>query len=208
MQAGTAEGPRERMMVVNSGIPVYRFNFWTGEEYFLQLSLEAGAADITRLKGGPVTINHERDVRSTIGVIEDAFLEDGVLKARARFAETPDVEEVWQKIATGILRQVSVEANIAHTTKAKEKHEGLALYLADQWTPEAVSVVPVGADRNAILMNSCDFEAGAMRETVRAAVCEVFEQSGTARELGKVLRELRFMARNVRRISAAERKDQ
>lgn len=168
---------RVRQMTVNTGVPVYRFNFWSGEEYYLQLSLDSGAVDYERLRNGPVTINHDRSVESVVGVVEDVWL-DGALKARARFSETPSAEETWQKMEEGILRQVSVEAAIDQLEKQKEKFEGLPLYKATKWSAEAVSIVPVGADRGATLMSSVEFDAAGTREAMRGVVRQMLTEAG------------------------------
>jgi hypothetical protein len=187
---GGKTGERRRDMVIYSGTPVYRFNFWTGEEYYLQLGTGDGEIDIDRLTNAPLTLDHVRSVETTVGVFEKAWLEDGKLMGTARFAETPDVEDVWQKVEQGILRNVSVEASFGKVDKAKEKYEGLTMYRASKWTPEAVSLVAVGADRNAVLMANMDFDASAVREMMRAAAREELDSAGVAREIQEVRREL------------------
>lgn len=189
MQAA-ASGERRRDMVIYSGTPVYRFNFWTGEEYYLQLGTGEGEVDIERLNNAPLTLDHVRSVEATVGVFERAWLDDGKLMGTARFAETPDVADVWAKIEQGILRNVSVEASFDKVEKAKEKHEGLALYRAPKWTPEAVSLVAVGADRNAVLMANMDFDAAAVRDMMRAAARDEMDSAGVAREIQNLRREL------------------
>lgn len=175
LSAAEGQPGRVREMIVNSGEPVYRFNMWTGEEYFLRLSLQPEHVDFSRLVNGPLTINHDRSVESTVGVIERAWMEGAVLKASARFSEAESANEIWQKVEEGILKQVSVEANIAQTTKQKEKFDGLPLYVATKWSAEAVSIVPVGADRNAVLM-SADNDPAALREMLKAAVAEALAE--------------------------------
>ena len=114
------DGALVREMIVNSGEPVYRYNFWTGEEYFLKLSMDPAHVDFGRLVNGPLTVNHDRTVESTVGVIESAWL-DGVLKARARFSMADSAEDIRQKVLDGTLRNVSVEAAVNHLEKQKEK---------------------------------------------------------------------------------------
>ena len=161
-------GSRRRDMVIYSGAPVYRFNFWTGEEYYIVLGTGAGEVDIDRLKNAPLTLNHDRSIDATVGVFERAWLDGGRLLGTARFAETPDVEGVWQKVEQGIIRNVSVEASFTgKAEKTKDKIDGLPVYRVPRWTPEAVSLVAVGADRHAVLMHSVDFDGEALREMVR-----------------------------------------
>ena len=187
---GANGGERRRDLVIYSGTPVYRFNFWTGEEYYLQLGTGDGEVDIERLNNAPLTLDHVRSVETTVGVFEKAWLSDGKLMGTARFAETPDVDDIWAKVEQGILRNVSVEASFGRVDKAKEKYEGLALYRAPKWTPEAVSLVAVGADRNAVLMANMDFDAAAVREMMRAAAREEMDSAGVAREIQELRREL------------------
>jgi hypothetical protein len=197
--ASEQDAGRVRTMTVNSGVPVYRFNMWTGEEYYLQLGMGADQIDISRLAGAPLLKDHNRSVDSVIGSVRAPRLDGGILKAEAHFSTTPDVETIWAKVQDGTLRNVSVEAAVSHREKLKEKLDGLPVYLATKWEPEAVALVPVGADRNAALM-SADFGPDDFRAEVKGIINQVLAEAGFACALEDVKRELhRIILRIARR---------
>lgn len=172
---------RVRTLQIYTGTPVYRFDFWTGKEWFLRLSMEPGSVDLGRLDRAPVLKDHNRATDSVVGALENPRLENGVLLADARFSETESTAEVWQKIQEGVLRNVSVEASIAKQEKTSDKIDGLPVYLATKWEPEAVALVAVGADRHAQIMSA--FDPQDAHEQVLAAVrAAVDEQLAPMRE--------------------------
>lgn len=74
-----------------------------------RIVVEEGAIDLEFLKAsGSVLDSHNAwSTSSVIGSVQDAWVQDGVGYARIRFASTEDVEITWQKVAQGILRNVS-----------------------------------------------------------------------------------------------------
>lgn len=187
------DGALVREMIVASGEPVYRYNFWTGEEYFLKLSMSPEHVDFARLVNGPLTVNHDRSVEATVGVIEAAWL-DGGIKARARFSTAASAEDIRQKVIDGTLRNVSIEAFVSRLEKQKDKFEGLSLYVATKWEAQAVSIVPVGADRNATLMAAVDFDSEGAREMLRGLVSQALEDAEVRTRLETMQRELRVIS--------------
>jgi len=149
-------GARVRDMVVYSETPVYRFDWWTGKEFMLTLSMDKSAVDLNRLANAPLLADHYRSVDSQVGVLEKAWIDNRKLMATARFADTPGTSETWAKVEQGIIRNVSVEASINQTKDITKKGDQIQSLLAIDWTPEAVALVPVGADPNATLLSSED----------------------------------------------------
>lgn len=140
--------PTKTEMLIYSGTPVYRFDWMTGQEYMLQLSLDAKHVDMGRmLAGAPITIDHWRDTSATVGAVENPRLSPEGLIAEARRFEEGEAAEVWAKVDSGVLRALSVEAYIKEREDVTPKGvKGMRQFLATSWEPQAVSIVAVGAD--------------------------------------------------------------
>lgn len=149
---------RTGSMVVYSGAPVYQYDFWSDAEFMLTLSLDPAHADLSRMKGAPLLKDHRRTIDTQVGVIESAVISGGKLMALYKFADTPGVEETWQKLEQKILRQVSVEAAVNQTKDTTKKGDPIRSLLAIDWQPRAVALVPVGADPGAVLMEEAERE--------------------------------------------------
>ncbi len=103
------------------------------------------SVNLGRLRnGGAVLWNHDPD--QLIGVVEKASIDDDRRgRAVVRFADTPDAENVWQKVRQGIARQISVGYRIDKLEKESEDETG-PTYRVTKWTPHEVSFVSIGAD--------------------------------------------------------------
>lgn len=152
-RAAEQAAARVKQMVVYSGAPVYRFDWWSGEEYMLTLSTEPAHINLKRMKNAPVLADHYRSVDRTVGVVEDVWLDGKKLMAETRFAQTDDVADVWAKVESGIIRNVSVEAAVFQTKDTSKKGDKMRSLLAIDWEPQAVALVPVGADPGAQLLS-------------------------------------------------------
>jgi hypothetical protein len=141
---------RRRDVVFYSGAKVERFDWWTGEMY--DLSFDMDGADLSALRGGAPVLNGHSSASASdvIGVIEGANKRSGKYVAALRFSDRPEVDGIWQDIEDGILNAVSMGVGIKKLIlveddkKAKRKH-----YMASEWKPFEVSVVPIGADPGA-----------------------------------------------------------
>ena len=81
---------------------------WDGS-YFEELSMDPASVRMDRLTSGnaPLLNAHSAwDNSSVIGVVESARIENGQGIATVRFADTPDVADIWRKVETGILKNV------------------------------------------------------------------------------------------------------
>lgn len=141
-------------MVWSSGASVRRMDFWTGEEWIEELSMDASAVRLERLNtGGPLLNSHNRyDLRDIIGVTEKAWLEDGKGMADVRFSKREDVGPLWQDVQDGIIRNVSVGYKVHRfeDVSTKEDVKGKVRRMrAVDWEPMEVSLVPIGADAGA-----------------------------------------------------------
>ncbi|WP_421907110.1 prohead protease/major capsid protein fusion protein [Mameliella sp.] len=113
--------------------------------------IEDDAVDLEFLRAsGPVLDSHFAfGTDGVIGVVEDAWIDAGVCKAKLRFAQTEDVEPIWSKIAQGVLRNISVGFTVlAQEVRIETGEDGAeteVMYFT-RWRPDEVSVCAVPAD--------------------------------------------------------------
>lgn len=158
LQPREGEGRIKRVMFWSEP-DVPRYDFWTGEEWILRLSLDK--VRLSRLNdGAPLLKNHEysRPVENVMGVVERAWIEGTNAYADVRFADTEDVTPIWEKVEQGIIQNVSMEATIddfedVTPEDEKKKKKSKRILSATGWEVEAIAIVPVGADPNAGFMS-------------------------------------------------------
>lgn len=143
-----------------TGEAVKRYDFWTDEEYLLRFSMDPADVKLDRLSSGraPLINSHGGFFGPTladqIGVVEKAWLDGGTGYATVRFSERADVEPIWQDVKGGIIRNVSMGANIDQTRDITEKGQKTKTILAIDWTPWEISAVPIGADPGAAFLSA------------------------------------------------------
>ena len=126
-----------------SGEPYERFD--GGQSYFERLVITPEAVNLTRLKGGASILkNHNPDI--ILGVITDAWVEDGKLAIRARFRKNdPEAVTIFNDIVDGTLPNVSI--GYCPDTVVPVRENGVNFRDLTRWTPFEVSVaVGVPAD--------------------------------------------------------------
>src|SRR6185369_408349 len=123
------------------------------DEVFLEeLDLSPGAVDMTRLNGGAPLLNTHRrfDLQDVIGVVERAWLEQGLGAASVRFSQRDDVKPIEQDVADRIIRNVSVGYDIHEMREMpRDQATGYRVMRVTKWTPTELSFVPIGADSKA-----------------------------------------------------------
>lgn len=124
------------------------YDRWFGTEI---LSHADGAVDLDRLNSiGCVLYNHNRD--RVVGKIVRAWVEDGRGNAEIEFDRDADSETVFQKVAGGTLKGVSVGYMVdVWEDVAKDKTSGDGRFtgpcsIATRWTPHEISIVSIPAD--------------------------------------------------------------
>ena len=124
------------------------YNRWFGTEI---LSHTEGAVDLERLNSiGCVLYNHNRD--KVIGKILRAWVEDNRGNAEIEFDKDADSETVFQKVAGGTLKGVSVGylvdvwEDVAANKKSGDGRFTGPCSIATRWTPYEISIVSVPAD--------------------------------------------------------------
>ena len=149
--ANTKPEGRRKEILWFSGVDVPRFDFWTGDEWILRLPMDVARLDRLNSGSAPLLKDHvwNRPIDSQVGIIERAWIDGSSGFASVRFADTEDVDDIWRKVDSGIIQNVSMETvidDLKDVTPPKHKTRILA---ATGWEPEAVAIVPVGADPNA-----------------------------------------------------------
>ncbi|MDI3308542.1 MAG: HK97 family phage prohead protease [Acetobacteraceae bacterium] len=116
----------------------------------LEMSPNAVRMDALRSGQAPVLNTHRRgDARDVLGRVTAARLERGRGYATLQFSTAADVEPVWQRIADGTLRAVSVGYRVHRYEPRADPATGETVHRAVDWEPFEISVVPVPVDRDA-----------------------------------------------------------
>jgi hypothetical protein len=137
-----------------SGATVPRVDLWTGEQYDLAFLMAPGAADLSRLKAGaPFLKNHDAAIENAIGVIEDAWIEEGKAYATVRLSQREGVASVLADIEAGITRNVSMGAASLEERVTADKRTGRKSVLVTKWMPMEISLVAIPADQRAQILS-------------------------------------------------------
>lgn len=104
-----------------------------------------GEVDLTRLNdAAAVLLNH--DTGKQIGVVQSASIDsDRIGRAVVRFGNSPLAQEVFQDIADGIRKHVSVGYRLLDAESAGER-DGVTVVRITRWQPYEISIVPVPFD--------------------------------------------------------------
>lgn len=132
------------------------------EPYFEELSMAPEHVRMGRLQSGnsPFTDNHDSRYRGNVAVlgkILSAKIENGVGTATVRLEdperiENVDAKDTIRKIESGTLVNCSVEYFVyQYERQPMVEGEEIPTFLAVDWEPTAVSIVPVGFDENAVV---------------------------------------------------------
>ncbi|MFL1463485.1 prohead protease/major capsid protein fusion protein [Roseococcus sp. DSY-14] len=117
-----------------------------------ELEMSPNAVRMEALRSGqaPVLDTHRRGgARDVLGRVTAARLERGRGYATLQFSTAADVEPVWQRIADGTLRAVSVGYRVHRYEPRPDASTGETVHRAVDWEPFEISVVPVPVDRDA-----------------------------------------------------------
>jgi len=117
-----------------------------------ELEMSPNAVRMEALRSGraPVLDTHRRGgARDVLGRVTAARLERGCGYATLQFSAAADVEPVWQRIADGTLRAVSVGYRVHRYEPRPDPATGETVHRAVDWEPFEISVVPVPVDRDA-----------------------------------------------------------
>lgn len=145
IEARTAE------LIWATGAQVRRMDWWTGQRYIEELSMEQQHVDMGRMNSGnaPLLNSHSNyDLSDVIGVVENASVDGKEGRAKVRFSKREAVDEIFRDVQDGILRNVSVGYAV-RKYEVTERDVELPIYRAVEWEPMELSLVPIGADPGA-----------------------------------------------------------
>lgn len=146
------DADRSIEIVWTTGSKGLRFDWYDGEYYEEELSLELGAVRLERLNAGAPLLNSHQDydLSAVLGSVVpgSVTIANGEGKARVRLAGTPDVADVVAKIIDGHIRNVSVGYQV-HAFLRTETPGERPHMLATDWEPTELSMVCVGFDARA-----------------------------------------------------------
>lgn len=143
----------------------YTRSSWFDEPWVEILGHNASEVDLSRLNAGaPVLANHDR-LRSgettplaSIGVVDKAWIADGIGRAEIRLSNRPEIAGLIQDIADGIVRNISVGYQINERTLIRQNADGPDEYRVTSWTPMEISIVDLPADATVGIGRSANFE--------------------------------------------------
>lgn len=122
---------------------------WFGD-YYEELSLDESAIRLDRLNNGaPLLMDHDASLKSTIGVVEKAFVKNGEGIAKVRFSRNPEDAGVIQKIRDGIIRKISVGYFVYRYEELAAPEGEPVTYRATDWEPVEISFVAIPFDDGA-----------------------------------------------------------
>lgn len=141
-------------VVWTTGARVMRGYFDT---YWEQLSLDAKNVRLKRLNNGaPFLVVHDQySTDSVVGVVVggSASVDGKRGVATIRFASAGVdliADKIWAKVKDGILQNISVGYAVYGMTKISDGGaDKVPIYEVDDWEPQELSVVPIGADDGA-----------------------------------------------------------
>jgi hypothetical protein len=164
---------RTAELVWSTGARVQRYDWWNDETYFEELSMDPAHVRLGRLQSGaPLLDTHNRyDLSGVLGVVEGATvrIEGGQGKSAVRFSERAEVTPIFNDVAGGIIRNVSI-GYVVHKYEQSRTPDGVLVMRAVDWEPSEISLVPVGADAGAGVRAE-------QREQQRTFPCEIVGRS-------------------------------
>jgi len=185
-------------LVFTTGATVRRVRYtWDGaEEFDEELVVSANAVRLDRLNAGaPLLDTHGQwSLSSVIGAVVpgSARIERGQGLARVQLSRAEPDAATIQKIADGIIRNVSVGYRI-HGVERIEKDGKVPLVRVIDWEPMEVSAVPIGADGGAGIRSAdCVFPCAVTGAEQRrfSPVAHAIRMRMKQRQVGRLLNHL------------------
>src|SRR5215831_5607653 len=124
---------------ISSDAPI---DHWFGR---IILDHAPGSVRMDRMaSGAPLLLNHSVDKQ--IGVLEDARLEGGKMRATARFSRSALADEIFQDIKDGIRRGTSAGFILHELDLEQKSDKGPNTYRSRDWEPLEASIASVPRD--------------------------------------------------------------
>ncbi|WP_025858889.1 prohead protease/major capsid protein fusion protein [Pseudomonas sp. CHM02] len=124
---------------------------WDVGSYMEELEVSDTAVRLDRLNNGAPFLNahNSYDLDDVIGVVEKAWIDGNEGRALVRFSKRDDVEQIFKDVQDGILRNISVGYAVHRYEVTESADDKLPTYLAVDWEPLELSLVPIGFDDGA-----------------------------------------------------------
>ena len=154
---------------------------WDGEVYLESLRVDDASVRMGRLNAGaPVLNSHQSyELSNQIGVVERAWIENGVGHATIKFSSRAEVEPFWLDVKNGVIRNISVGYVVYRYEVIEATADGEPKRMvAVDWEPMELSFVPVPFDAGA------QVRGGASPRTFTAEV--INRTKGSAPMKGKI----------------------
>ena len=121
---------------------------WDVGSYMEELEVSDAAVRLDRLNNGAPFLNahNSYDLDDVIGVVEKAWIDGSEGRALVRFSKRDDVEQIFKDVQDGILRNISVGYAVHRYEVTESDDDKLPTYLAVDWEPLELSLVPIGFD--------------------------------------------------------------
>ena len=121
---------------------------WDVGSYMEELEVSDTAVRLDRLNNGAPFLNahNSYDLDDVIGVVEKAWIDGNEGRALVRFSKRDDVEQIFKDVQDGILRNISVGYAVHRYEVTESADDKLPTYLAVDWEPLELSLVPIGFD--------------------------------------------------------------
>jgi HK97 family phage prohead protease len=141
---------RQFAAVVATDAPV-RVTLPDGRVVIERLLCTPDAVDLSRVEAGavPLLADHQRSARAVLGRLLEVSFEPGRLVGRFAFTEAEDAKGLWERVADGTLRNVSVGYTVQQYQEGTPAADGTQTLIAVQWSLLEVSMTPVPADARA-----------------------------------------------------------
>jgi hypothetical protein len=107
--------------------------------------LDMRGADLSRMTGAPVFLDHVQSTRAQIGVVQKAWVKDGRGFASIKLSSREEFAGYVRDIADGIIRNVSIGYAVSRWTDSTDS-QGRRVRTAASFTPFEISFVGVAAD--------------------------------------------------------------
>lgn len=134
--------------------PVLRFSYDGWEYYNEVLEISEKAIDFDALnRGVSILKDHRNSVDSIVGITLNGWIKGKTARAKIKLddSDDPEATRFRDKVAKGIIRQISVGYEIDEYVRTKKNEKDAsetAVYTATRWRPREISFVAVPADEN------------------------------------------------------------
>lgn len=119
--------------------------------------MSPSAVRMDKLRAGAPVLNTHRvyDARDVVGRVIDAGIGGGRGTGTLQFSSADDVEPIWQRIADGTLRSVSVGYLVHEYSQVQDPTDG-TVHRAVDWEPYEISIVALPVDSSAVIRGEAD----------------------------------------------------